>query len=89
MDSWQTLRVKLEHEAETIFASSGEVVVVAPDQDSGSVMTISSRTKSVRLTYFPEKNAVRWDAPDEYGFERIPEEVASLASSLLQRVRTY
>jgi hypothetical protein len=87
VDSWQTLRLELEREAEAIFASSGEVLVVTPDRESGSVMTLSSRTRSLRLTYFPDRNAVRRESDNEYSFERIPEQMAALARNLVQRVR--
>jgi hypothetical protein len=35
MDAWQTLYLELQREAEAIFASSGEVIVVTPDRESG------------------------------------------------------
>ena len=82
MDSWQKLRLELEREAEAIFTSSGEVVVVAPDREFGSVVRASLKVTSV-----PEKDAVKWESPDEYGFDPIPEEIASLARSLMRRVR--
>ena len=87
MDSWQALRLALEHEAEAIFATSGQVVVVAPDQESGSIVTLVSKTRSLKLTWVPEKDAVKWEAPDEYGFDPIPEVIAPLARSLMRRVR--
>jgi hypothetical protein len=87
MDSWQTLRLELEREAEAIFASSGEVIVAAPDRESNSVLTLVSRTKSLKLTWHPENEAVKWETPDEYGFDAIPEEITSLARSLMRRVR--
>lgn len=85
MDSWQALIIELEREAEAIFATSDEVAVVTPDRDSGSVVTLFSRTKSLRITWVPDKNAVRWDRLDEYSFERIPGDTASLARSLIRR----
>jgi hypothetical protein len=72
-DPWQALRLELEREAEAVFASSGEVVIVAPDRESGSVMRLVFRARSLRLTFYPDRNAVRWDTPDEYGFGRIPQ----------------
>jgi hypothetical protein len=86
LDSWQALKLELHLEAERIFVSSGEVVLVTPDGDSKSVVTLASRTKSLRLTWVPERNAIRWEIPTEYGFERIRDNVASLARSFMQRV---
>jgi hypothetical protein len=86
-DPWQGLRLELEREAEAVLASSGEVVIVAPDRDSGSVIRLVFRTRSLKLTFYPDRNAVRWDTPDEYSFERIPEDPTSLARSLMQRLR--
>jgi hypothetical protein len=68
LDSWQVLKLELQLEAEAIFASSGEVVVVTPDSESDSVLTLVSRTRSLKLTFSPERNAVR-DGPDERGFD--------------------
>ena len=87
MDCWRSLKTELDKEAEAIFAYSGEVVVLTPDRESHSVMTLESRSGSLKLTFFPDRNAVRWDAPDEYGFELIPEDMASLARSLMKRLR--
>lgn len=87
MDAWQTLHLELEREAEAIFASSGEVVVVTPDRESGSVLMLISRARSLKLTYVPDKSAVRWDSWDEYGFERISDDLALLARTLMQRLR--
>lgn len=87
MNSWQQLRLELVREAEAIFATTGQVFIVMPDTESDSVMTISWRTESLQLMYCPERNAIRWDAPREYGFERIPQEIALLARSLIQRLR--
>ena len=84
-DRWQELKLELQNEAETIFASSGAVVIVTPHSDS--VLTLVSRTKSLKLTLYPDRNAVRWDSPEEYGFEKIPEDTTSLARSLMQRLR--
>jgi len=87
MDAWQELRLELEREAEAIFASSGEAIVVTPDRESGSVMMLIFRAKSLKLTYVPDKSAVRWDTADEYGFERISEDTTSVARALMRRLR--
>lgn len=77
---------ELQLEAEGIFASSGGVVVVAPDSESGSVIKLVSRTGSLKVKFFPERNAVRWDSFYEYGFKRIPEETPSLPRSRMRRL---
>jgi hypothetical protein len=87
MDAWRTLHFELEREAESIFASSGEMIVVTPDRESGSVLMLTFRAKSLKLTYVPDKGAVRWDSPAEYGFERISDDTTSVARTLLQRLR--
>jgi len=87
MDAWQTLYLELRREAEAIFASSGEVIVVTPDRESGSVLMLTSRARSLKLTYVPDKGAVRWDSPDEYGFERISDDTISVARALMRRLR--
>ena len=87
LDSWQALKLELQLEADRIFASSGEVVIVQPDADSGSIVTLESRAKSVRLTYLPERNSIRWDIDDAHGFERISDSTASLARELVRRLR--
>ena len=87
MDSWQKLRVELEREAEAIFASSGELVIVAPDRESGSIVSLVSKTMSLKITWVPEKDAVRSETSDEYSFDRIPEQPALLARSLMRRVQ--
>ena len=87
LDSWQELKCELQLEAESIFASSGEVVIVAPDSESDSVMTLEYRGSSLKITFYPERSAVRWDSPEEYGFEKIPEDTTSLARTLMQRLR--
>ena len=87
LDGWQALKLDLQLEAESIFASSGEIVLVVPDNDSGSVITLETRTASLKLTYLADKSAVRWDLSGEYGFERVPEQTTSLARILMRRLR--
>ena len=87
LDGWQALKLELQLEAESVFASSGEGVLVVPDDESGSVITLESRTASMKLTYLPDKSAVRWDLPSEYGFERASEQTTSLARVLMRRLR--
>lgn len=53
-DRWQELKHELQNEAEAIFASCGEVVIVAPDSESDSVLTLDSPGSSLRVTFCPE-----------------------------------
>ena len=87
MDAWQTLYLELRREAEAIFASSGEVIVVTPDRESGSVLILNSRARSLKLSYVPDKGAVRWDTGADYGFERISDDTTSVARTLMRRLR--
>ena len=87
LDGWQALKLDLQFEAESVFASSGEVVLVVPDNESCSVITLESRTASLKLTYLSDKSPVRWDLPAEYGFERVPEQTTFLARILMRRLR--
>lgn len=85
MDQWQSFRVELHKEAEAIFNSSGEVVLVESSAID-SELALISRTKHLKITYIPERNMVKWETAKEYGFEPIPESTASLAASLMRRV---
>lgn len=87
LDGWQALKLELQLAADAIFASSGELVLLVPDNESDSVITLKSETASLKLTYFPDRSAVRWDCPGEYGFERVSPETASLARILIRRLR--
>ena len=87
LDAWQALKLELQLETDRIFASSGEVVIVQPDGESRSILTLESRARFLRLTYIPERNSIRWDTDDEYGFERISDSTASLARELMRRLR--
>lgn len=87
LDSWQELKLELQLEAETIFASTGEVVIITPDSVSGSVLTLESRIRFLKVTFCPDRSSVRWDTSDESGFERIPEEISLLARSLIKQLR--
>ena len=45
-----------------------------------------SRTKHLKLTYVPERNAAKWETPKEYGFEPMSGPVAPLAATLMRLV---
>ena len=85
MDQWHALKIELHKQAQAIFNSSGEVVLI---ESSGldSELALISRTKHLKLAHVPERNAVKWETAKEYGFEPIPESAARLAVSLMQRV---
>ena len=87
LDSWQELKLELQLEADAIFASSGEAFIVVPDSGSDAVLTLESQGSSLKVTHCPERSAVRWETPDEYGFEKIPKFMTSLARTLMQRLR--
>jgi len=89
MDStsqWQALKVALQREAEDIFYSAGEVVVVEPSGMSEFELLVISRTKHMKILYVPERSAVRWETPNEYGFEPLSGPVALLAATLMRLV---
>jgi len=85
-ESWQALQLDLQLQAEALFASTGQIIRVALDNDSGSVVTLTCGCKSLRITWVPERNSVRWDTEREYSFERA-QDTASPASKLMRRVR--
>jgi hypothetical protein len=87
MDFWKTFRIELDREAEAIFASSGEIIVVSRDPNSESVLVLTSRTKSLMLTFVPDKNLVRWDSTGEYSFERLSADSALLARTFMKKLR--
>jgi len=86
MDSWRMLRTELQREAEQIFNSSGKVVLIECDDKSDSVLTLSLQDETLKLTYVPERNAVRWDTEMEYGFERLSEPPYQLSKTLMKRL---
>jgi len=87
MDQWRSLRSELNKEAETIFASSGEIVLVESTDESDSELILSGRVATLKLRHVPERNAVRWETDAEYGFERISEPIAQLAVALVKRLK--
>ena len=87
-DIWNRFRLELERQAESVFASSGEVIVVSRDPDSEAVLTLTSRTKNLVLTYIADKDVIRWESTGEYSFERLSMPSAPLARALIQKLRT-
>jgi len=84
MDRWQALKSELQKQAEAISESSGEIVQLESRGESDLELTLISGTREMNLQYLRERNAVRWETPDEYGFERIPETTGRLAAQLIQ-----
>ena len=65
----RALNVALQTEAEAMFNSSGEIVLVESGSESDLEFLVTSGTKCLKLTCVLERNAVRWETPKEYGFE--------------------
>ena len=78
MDNWHSLELELQKQA--AFSEEIEVTFVAELQ-----ALLVSRNKDMKLTYVPERNAVRWETEKEYGFDRLSERTEQLAASLLKR----
>ena len=83
---WPTIRAEPHRETEAIFHRSGEILLVDSAENSDSDLTLTSRTGQLKVTYVPERHAVRWETEKEYGFERIPSSTASLVESLIRRI---
>jgi len=86
MDAWHALKVEPQKEAEAIFVSSGEIVLIESGDESDSELMISSRVATLKPKHEPERNAVRWETDTEYSFEQISEPVARLAMNLRKRL---
>jgi UDP-N-acetyl-D-mannosaminuronate dehydrogenase len=78
MDNWHSLELELQKQA----AFSGEIIEVTFVAESQALLV--SRNKDMKLTYVPERNAVRWETEKEYGFERMSGAVAPLAATLIR-----
>ena len=83
---WHALKVALQREAEDIFYSAGEVVVVEPSGISEFELLVVSKTKHMKILFVPERSAVRWETPNEYGFEPMSGPLAPLAATLMRLV---
>ena len=79
MDNWHSLELELQKQA----ALSDEIIEVTFVAEFQALLV--SRNKEMKLTYLPERNAVRWETDREYGFERLSERTEQLAASLLKR----
>ena len=86
LDTWQALKLNLQIEAEAILSSSGTIIIITPADESGSVLILESGRKSLKLTWVPELNAVRWDTEREYSFEKVIDS-ALLAHKLILLLR--
>lgn len=85
MDDWGALRNALEKEA-SLSNASGPVVQVMFDPESELILMLSVPTKSVTVTYVPERNAVKWETATEYGFEPMKEPMGQVAATLMKRL---
>ena len=83
---WQTLKVELRKEARSLFYSMGDVVLIEPNKETDSELTLRRRAASLKIRFVPDRDAVRWETDTEYGFERISEPIAQLAITLVKRV---
>ena len=83
---WQTLKVELRKEARSLFYSMGDVVLIEPNKESDSELTLRRRAATLKIRFVPERDAVRWETDTEYGFERISEPIAQLARTLVKRL---
>jgi hypothetical protein len=83
---WQTLKVELRKEARSLFYSMGDVVLIEPNKESDSELTLSRRAVTLKIRFVPERDAVRWETHSEYGFEQISEPIAQLARTLVKRL---
>ena len=83
---WTTIKAELQRETEAIFHRSGEVLLIDSVEKSDFELTVTSETGQLKITYVPERNAVRWETEKEYGFERVSASNASLAKGLIRRI---
>jgi hypothetical protein len=81
MDNWLSLKLELQKQAEF----SGGNVQVTFTTDPNSDAFLISRNKEMKLKYWPERNVVRWETEEEYGFDRLSERTAPLAATLIKR----
>ena len=85
LDCWNALKAELRQKRLAVFFSLGEQVQII-DGDGDSELSLTSGTKTAKLTYIPERNAVRWETDREYGFERLQPQTAPLATLLVRKV---
>lgn len=84
MDHWQALKTELHREAEAIFRSSGELVLIEYSNDFD--LTLCRQSAMLKLSYVPERTAVRWETTKEYGFEAIRGPSSALAKTLIKEL---
>ena len=86
MSSWDDLALELRREAEEIFRATGEVIVVASQDDDETKLILVSRAHSVKISCVVDKNVIRWETDREYGFERITDSPSPVAKMLIHKV---
>jgi len=83
IEAWQGLTVELRKQCNTIFQSAGEVILVEVGENSQLELMTISKTKLLKSTYAPERNAIKWETPKEYGFDRLSQRRPQRDSTLL------
>jgi hypothetical protein len=83
---WRELKLELRNEARSIFYSMGDVVLIELNKRSDLELTLRRRGVTLKVTFVPERNEVRWEMEKESGFELIAEPIARLASSLVMKL---
>ena len=83
---WGILRIELQKEVESIFASSGEIVLIESTNESSSELVLSNRTATLKLKESTRFHAIRWETDTEYGFKRTSQPIAQLARTLMKRL---
>jgi hypothetical protein len=83
---WRAIKAELHKATEAIFQRSDDVLLIDTIGKSDSEFALTSRTGQLKITYIPERNAVRWETEKEYGFERISSSTVLLAESLIRRI---
>jgi len=63
-----------------------DVVLIELNKESDLDLTLSRKAATLKITFVPELNAVRWETEKESGFELIAEPIARLASSLVKKL---
>lgn len=74
---WQQLVSQL-HERATASVN------ILRDSDSDLKIIVIGTNNEMTVTLVPERNAVRWETPNEYGFERLEEPISGMAVHLMQ-----
>ncbi|MGC2473881.1 MAG: hypothetical protein WA485_06075 [Candidatus Sulfotelmatobacter sp.] len=89
MNNWDALKIAIRTETDVISASSGHDVSLSCDLDAdANRLWIKSQVDEMKVEYDSERNAVRWEKANEYGYDHISEPVNQLAITLVRRVQS-